>query len=86
MAFCGGDVCIWAFHGGCTGTDEYGAYDGFLWPVCRYAGGSFWVLSFWGDFVLYREKKIVRTILRIQDNSWIFFIFVKNFRDIFLDE
>lgn len=30
MAFCGGDVCVWAFHGGRTGTDEYGAYDGFL--------------------------------------------------------
>lgn len=30
MAFRGGDVRVWAFHGGRTGTDEYGAHDGFL--------------------------------------------------------
>ena len=30
MAFCGGDVCLCTIHGGCTGTYEYGADDGFL--------------------------------------------------------
>ena len=82
MAFYGGDVCVWAFHGGCAGTDEYGAYDGFLWPVRRYAGSSFWVLSFWGNFVLYREKEIEGD-LGIQDNSLIFLTFAKIFRDNF---
>ena len=58
MAFCGGDVCLCTIHGGCTGTYEYGADDGFLWPDCRYDGCKFWLFSFLANFVLYREKEI----------------------------
>ena len=58
MVFCGGDVYLCAIHRGCTGADEYGTDDGFLWFACGYDRCGFWVFSFLANFVLYREKEI----------------------------